>query len=181
MKNVKYLLLLLLAFLVIPFTVLAEGEEASREVKVYVFRGDGCPHCADAEEWFASIEDEYGDKFEVVDYETWYNEENAALMNQVAAARGEEPGGVPYIIIGNKSWFGFTDSYADEMLEEIKSLYETEVTERYDIMKLVAEGNTTGPGVEEKKSGNDVLSLIIILVVVSACAGGIYVARKNVK
>ena len=183
MKNVKYLLLLLVAVFVIPFTVLADEEEVtevSREVNVYVFRGDGCPHCADAEEWFQSIEEEYGSQFEVVDYETWYNEENAALMDQVAKARGEEPSGVPYIIIGNKSWFGFTDSYADEMLEEIKSLYETEVDERYDVMKLIENGNST-TGDKEEKSGNDVLGLIIILIIVAGCGFGIYKAREHTK
>ena len=72
------LLLVLLMILVAPFTVFAEEEakEESKEVKVYFFRGQGCSHCAEAEEWFKSIEEEMGDRFEIIDYETWYNEES---------------------------------------------------------------------------------------------------------
>ena len=62
MKKLKYLVILLIAALVIPFTVHADGEE-SKEVKVYFFRGEGCPHCVEAEEWFITIEEEYGSYF----------------------------------------------------------------------------------------------------------------------
>ena len=86
---------------------------------VYLFRGEGCPHCTDAENWLESIKEEYGKYFTVVDYETWYNEDNAEFMKKVAKSRGENVQGVPYIIIGNKSWNGFTESYEDEMLKEI--------------------------------------------------------------
>lgn len=179
MKNLKYLFVLLLAILVLPVMVYAEGEEVtssgdSKEVNIYLFRGEGCPHCQEAEEWFASIEEEYGSMFKVVDYETWYDEDNAALMKKVADARGEEANGVPYIIIGNKSWNGFAESYASEMLEEIKSEYEKDVKDRYDIMKLLPNGVKK----DEKKS-NDVLVLILILVVVGGVCFGVYKARNN--
>ena len=92
-------------------------------VVIYFFRGEGCPHCAEAEEWFDSIQNEYGNMFKVEDYETWYDEENADFMERVAKSRGETASGVPYIIIGDKSWMGFTESYENEMLEEIKTVY----------------------------------------------------------
>jgi thiol-disulfide isomerase/thioredoxin len=90
---------------------------------VYLFRGEGCPHCQEAEEWFESIEKEYGNMFIIKDYEVWYNDDNAKFMQDVATSRGEEVNGVPYIIIGDKSWKGFTNSYENEMLEEIKKVY----------------------------------------------------------
>lgn len=90
---------------------------------IYFFRGEGCPHCEEAEEWFDSIKEEYGTMFKVVDYETWYDEENADFMQRVAKSRDEEANGVPYIIIGDKSWLGFTERYEEEMLEEIKKVY----------------------------------------------------------
>ena len=175
MKSLRYLFILVIALLVIPFMVYAEGEETTAtnsEVKIYLFRGEGCPHCADAEKWFASIEEEYGSMFNVVDYETWYDEENKELMDKVAEARGEEASGVPYIIIGNKSWNGFTESYEEEMLAEIKAEYEKPVKDRYDIMKLI--GN-----VKKEKGSNDVLSLVIILIAVTGIVFGVYKARNN--
>ena len=93
------------------------------KVVIYFFRGEGCPHCEEAEEWFESIKSEYGNMFIIADYETWYDEENADFMKRVAESRDEEAMGVPYIIIGDKSWMGFTSVYENEMLEEIKNVY----------------------------------------------------------
>ena len=186
MKTIKYVLLLLVAVLMLPLAVYAEGEEEanlvaeqSKEVNIYFFRGEGCPHCEEAEQWFDSIEEEYGDLFEVVDYETWYNEENADLMQRVAEARGETAEGVPYIIIGNKSWSGFTESYESEMIAQIQSEYEVDVNDRYDALKGI-DGNNNNKK-EEKNTGSDVLALIIILVVVAGVCFGVYKARNTVK
>lgn len=175
MKKLKYLVILLIAALIIPFTVHAEGEE-SKEVKVYFFRGEGCSHCAEAEAWFQSIEEEYGSYFQIIDYETWYNRENSELMQRVAKARGEKAEGVPYIIIGNQSWNGFTESYGSEMIERIKSEFEKDVKDRYDIINLL-------PEIEKEKdsTGSDILALIIILVVFGGICFGVYKARKKTK
>ena len=189
MKTIKYLLVLLVAFLILPFAVFAEGEEEvtegdasliseqSKEVHVYLFRGEGCPHCQEAEEWFASIEEEYGNLFEVIDYETWYNSDNAALMKKVAEARGETAEGVPYIIIGNKSWAGFTEDYESEMIEQIKAEFEIDVDQRYDAIKGLDGGNQK----KEKSTGSDVFALVLILAVVGAICFGVHKARSAVK
>lgn len=189
MKRLSYLVVLLIALFVIPFGVFAEEtaedtttedavEEVSKEVPIYFFFGDGCSYCAAAEAWFEEIEDEYGSKFEVKGYETWYSQENSELMQAVAEARNETADGVPYIIIGDQSWAGFADEYKEEILSKIDTVYEQEVSERYDIMELVETGATNE---EEKSSGNDVLSLIVILVIVGAVGFGIYKARETVK
>ena len=178
MKKFK-LLLVLLAFL-FPVVVFADGEElisTNNEVKVYFFRGEGCSHCAEAEAWFESIEEEYGSLFEVVDYETWYDDENADLMQRVAKARGETADGVPYIIIGNKSWAGFAQDYTDEMIDQIKSEYETDPAERYDIIALLPEKEAK----KEKSAGSDVFALVLILAVAGGICYGVYKARKNTK
>ena len=189
MKKLSYLVVLLIALFVIPFGVFADEaadttateepvEEVSKEVPIYFFFGDGCSYCAAAEAWFAEIEGEYGSKFEVKGYETWYSQENADLMQKVAAARKETADGVPYIIIGDQSWAGFADEYKNEILDKIDTVYNQEVNARYDIMQLV---NTGATNEEEKSTGNDILSLIIILVVVGAAGFGIYKARETVK
>ena len=184
MKKIKYLLMILLVAVVMPFAVKAEdgAEETtstndSKEVSIYFFRGEGCPHCEEAEEWFKSIESEYGNMFEIVDYETWYNEDNAALMKEVAEKRNESADGVPYIIIGDKSWNGFDTSYEEEIISEIKTLYEQPVSDRPDAIKGVA-GKTD----KEKKSvGPDILALIVIIAVVGLGGFGIYKARNSSK
>lgn len=184
MKKIKYLFFILLSVLILPLGVFADEdedvvesvEEASNEVVVYFFRGEGCSHCAEAEAWFESIEEEYGDKFQIQDYETWYNEDNAKLMTQVAAARGEEDSatGVPYIIIGDQSWIGFDQAYSTEIISKIEEEYAKTPEERYNIMNHL---DSTAKE-EVKTESNDVLKLIVILVVGFGVGFGIYKARK---
>ena len=181
MKKLKLLFFVVIAFaLVLPFGVFAEGEETTasenKEVTLYFFRGEGCSHCAEFEAWLEEIEPEYGNLFEIKDYETWYNKENAELMTKVAETRGEEASGVPYIIIGNKSWNGFADEYKPEILAEIQELYEKKPEERYDIMKYV--------DLTPKKEGftaKDFISSAIIVLVAFLVVFGIVKARKNAK
>ena len=175
MKKLKLLLVALVAVLVFPVSVFAE--DANKEVNIYFFHGDGCPHCEDAQTWFDEIEEEYGDKFKVVNYEVWYNEQNNKLMNAVAEARGETADGVPYIVVGNQSWNGFDESYKETILEKIESEYAQAVEERYDVMNYV---DLEGVKTENNSStGRDVLILILILAIGGAVVGGTIYARKN--
>ena len=189
MKYIKYLVVLLAIFLVLPFGVFAEDENNTtsesettvsnddKKVNLYLFRGEGCPHCAEAEEWFDSIKGKYGDYFKVVDYEVWNDEDNAKLMKKVAKLRNEDVSGVPYIIIGDKSWNGFDESYEDEMIKQIKSVYSQDVSKRYDIMNYVNDSSSNSK--TKKSSSSDVLALIIILIVAGGAGYGIYYARKS--
>ena len=193
MKRLKYLVLLLITVLFVPFAVYATDEAAtttgeeqvttqeSKEVNLYFFRGEGCPHCEEAEEWFKSIEEEYGSYFNIVDYEVWNDENNAALMEKVAKARGEEAEGVPYIIVGDKSWSGFTSEYEQEILDQIQKVFAQDVSERYDIMKYVDSGTSQKNESSEKSGATDAIILLVILLVCGGAGFGIYQARKNTK
>lgn len=187
MRKFKFILILLTILLVIPFSVFAdegttgENNAASEEVKLYFFHGDGCGYCASASEWFTEIEAEYGSKFEVVKYEVWNDEQNSNLMQAVAEARNESADGVPYIVIGNQSWNGFSDEYKEEILQKIDSEYSQEPSARYDIMNHVdVSGNAV---VEAKDSGNstftDIIVVLAIVVVTAGITYGIIAARKS--
>ena len=196
MVKLKYLVILFAAVLLLPMTVFAVDEEVvaenpeatettgtedSKEVNLYFFRGEGCPHCEEAEQWFQSIEEEYGSYFKVVDYETWYNEDNAALMQKVAEARGETAEGVPYIIIGDKSWSGFTESYEQEILDQITSVYAQDVSARYDIMKYLDGSAPKKDAKDKDKGANDALVLILIILIAGGIGFGVNRARNTVK
>ena len=98
-------------------------------------------------------------------------------MEKVAKLRNEDVSGVPYIIIGDKSWNGFDESYEDEMIDQIKSVYSQDVSKRYDIMNYVNDSSSNSK--TKKSSSSDVLALIIILIVAGGAGYGIYYARKS--
>lgn len=182
MKRLKFILVVLTLFLIIPFGVFATEVEPrdvseSKEVNLYFFHGDGCPHCEDADAWFEEIEDEYGEYFNLVSYEVWYNEENSDLMAAVAEVRGETADGVPYIVIGNQSWSGFSDDYKEDILSKIKSEYDQDPSERYDVMNFVDLVGTSEK--EESTTARDVLILLVLVGVVGAVVAGVVIARNK--
>lgn len=194
MKKIKLFLAIIMCLFAMPLAVLAdegsddnvevtsgetEVQEEDNRVKIYFFRGEGCPYCADAEEFFNSIEEEYGQYYKILDYETWYNSDNAALLQKVGEARNEEISGVPYILIGDKSWSGYDDSFADDIKDTIKSEYEKAVADRYDIANYVDFTNAASSVTEAAKKSNDAMVLIIILLAVAGITYGVVAARKK--
>lgn len=185
MKSIKYLVLLLALVFMLPMVAFAEGEEGEltteeqdNRVIVYFFHGDGCPHCEEARTFFNSIQEEYGYKFRLVEYEVWNDANNAALMDAVSESRGDNATGVPYILCGDKSWVGYSETtMASEITAQIDMMYEIPVEERLDpVAGVVVE---TKEETEEGITGKDFVSLIIILVVAGGIGFGIFKARKT--
>lgn len=114
---------------------------AKEEVKVYLFYGEGCGYCARAKEFFNSIEEEYGDKFELVKYEVWSNQTNANLMQDTAKVFGFNAKGVPFIVIGDEYFDGYSEEYNEGIINAIEENYNSE--ERYDVMDHLGETNST--------------------------------------
>ena len=185
MKKLKVFLLLIIGVFILPLFVNAEVkpdkaiDEESSEVRVYIFRGEGCPHCEEAIEWFNSIENDYGSKFQLVSYEVWNNNDNSSFMQKVAKVRGEEPSGVPYILVGDKTWYGFDESYKSEILEEIDTEYKQYVKYRYDILEYVESGKAPKKSSESGVDTNSLITLVIVVVVIGGIAGGTYYVTKK--
>ena len=145
-------------------TDLSSYSESTEKVNVYIFRGNTCSHCFDAIAYFASIAKDYGKYFNLRTYETWTNKANASLMTQVSSVMGDNATGVPYIVIGDKSYSGFGSSMADEILDQIKTEYAS--TDKYDVMDHLDEAKA------KTKAKNDSTAVTIILVFI-VIAGGI--------
>ncbi len=122
MKKILSILVITLMFL--PNLVFAED----KKINVYIFHGNGCPHCQKAMEFFDSIEEEYGKYYNLVKYETWYSHRNNKLMKQVADEMNTDKTnlGVPYIIIGDKTFLGYTENYDEDIKKAIVDAYNDE-------------------------------------------------------
>lgn len=99
------------------------------KVNIYLFWGNGCPHCKEEFKFFDSIKEKYEDHYNLYTFETWYNEENEKLLYTFANAMGDEVTGVPYTIIGEKSFSGFKEQYKNEFINAI----EDQSKNRYDV------------------------------------------------
>lgn len=180
MKKIRLFLVLVLALLMVPFGVFADEDDKNevKPVNVYFFKGEGCGYCAAGLEWFDELDDKYDDMYELHEYETWYDEANANLMNAVADVRGETVSGVPYIVVGNQSWNGFDDNVGKEILAKIKEEYKAE--ERYDVMDYVDKSLLTGnQKAEDDSIADDIAVTVLLLVVVAGVGLGIFALRKS--
>ncbi len=114
-------------------------DESEKYITIYLFRGNNCPHCERAIEFFRTLNYPY---LKVVAYEIWNNGENFKLMSEVskeleiAVSRS-----VPLIIIGNDYYLrGYNNGRNEEIKAEIEKSYQN--TNYKDIVKKVLEDNS---------------------------------------
>ena len=115
MKNINKILIAFLIFFLTTINV-----NAKNNIKVYIFHGDGCPHCRDEIEFLDEIEDKYKN-VDIKKYEVWYDKDNQKLMKKVAKYLNVDADGVPFTVIGNDSFVGFSDISKNQIEETIKS------------------------------------------------------------
>ncbi len=115
----RFLFFFTFVLFLLPFAVKAE------EVNIYLFYGDGCPHCAALEEY---LNKEYkNDKdLNIYKYEVWFNKDNQKLWKKVQDITGKEAKGVPYFIIGDKLFQGYNETSSweetvDEAIKDVKT------------------------------------------------------------
>lgn len=89
-------------------------------VNIYLFYGKECPHCEKLMEYLDSINDKYGDKFNLYGFEVWHNSSNASLMKEFVSAKGDSSTGVPYYIIGEESFVGYNYTYDEKIVSAIE-------------------------------------------------------------
>lgn len=179
------LILILMVGVMLPTLAYAEGEDDKEEeetkeetetakeaVTVYMFRGETCPHCEEALEWFNSeeVQKEYGSHFKLETYEVWNDANNADLMGKVASFMGDDPdGGVPYILIGKHTVNGFDASNSDQLISWIEEEYAKDPADRYLALEEYEKAG---------KKDTTVRDVIIVISFVVIVAGIVFVTIK---
>ena len=137
MKKIIYVFTFL--FLLIPFSV-----SANEKVNIYLFYGDGCPHCSALEEY---LDEEYStDKdVKVYKYEVWNDSNNQTLWQKVADVTGEEAKGVPYFVIGKEVLQGYSasDAWESKVDKAIEKAKKTNYNDNVGITLGVVQGKIT--------------------------------------
>lgn len=194
MKKILFLLVMLVG---LPLSVYAdtyntldfEGTLAEEEIEkkydtykpkddaitIYMFRGKGCGYCRAFLEFMNSITDEYGKYFKLETYEVWYDTDNAELLGEVATYLGEDGDGVPFIIIGDKVFGGYSAEWNDSIKDAITTLYNTKESKRYDVFKEM-KNHPKGKGINFSVDSNVVWNFVFILL-----ATGIIISYNHLK
>lgn len=144
---------------------LGDYDDNEEKPAIYLFRGKGCSHCYEFLEYASSdLVKEKGNKFRMVTYEVWNNEANAELMQKVSDYFKDDASGVPYIVIGDKTFNGYSNSMNKEIEEAIDKLNESE--EKFDVLTKI--DMKSSPKKEKKSKQNNTFTIVFMLFAVAA-------------
>ena len=147
-------------------------KEDNKQAIIYMFRGDGCSYCRKFLTFLNSISKEYGKYFKLVSFEVWHDAKNLSLKNKVAKFIEKESNGVPYIIIGDKVFGGYSEEYDEDIKAAIMAQYKDN---SYDVMKELDK--------QLNGSNNSMDTFAVIFwnafVVIAATVSIIIVSNKN--
>lgn len=203
----KFLLVLMLFLVLMPMSVFAKDEkivkenykflnfeqvleqeeiklefsdykETEEQITIYLFRGKGCAYCKKFLNYLNSITEEYGKYFKLESYEVWYDHDNSKLLEEVSDFLEQSAQGVPYIVIGDKVFAGYTEQYNNSIISAITEQYNSE--EKYDVFDEMAKAYD-----EEHKTDYSQTILIIvcnfIFILIATSLIIVYIDNKNMK
>ncbi len=101
--------------------IAAQENLNKKEVNIYFFYGQGCPHCAKEKAYLEQIQDQYLDQLHIYEFEIYYHQENVELFQKVAYRLDVNASGVPFLIIGEDYIIGYggDDSTGKEISKKI--------------------------------------------------------------
>lgn len=129
-KIIKFILFLLL---IIPTSTLALSKDYNdyvgkyynikndEKVNIYLFYSKICPHCQKEEKYFETLKEKYQDKINIYTYEVTENKTNNEIMKSLKKELKENSQGVPFTIIGSKTFLGYDESLNKRIENTIES------------------------------------------------------------
>lgn len=138
MKKIAKLIFIIISIIFISTNVNAKETD---NLTLYVFKGDGCPHCKAEMDYLDTIKDKYTN-LEIKEYEVWYDDDNASLLTKVESYFNIKRSGVPTTIIGNTVIQGYqNESSTGKKIERAINFYEE--NDYKDIVKEIKDGIAT--------------------------------------
>lgn len=138
MKKIAKLIFIIISIIFISTNVNAKETD---NLTLYVFKGDGCPHCKAEIDYLDTIKDKYTN-LEIKEYEVWYDDDNASLLTKVESYFNIKRSGVPTTIIGNTVIQGYqNESSTGKKIERAINFYEE--NDYKDIVKEIKDGTAT--------------------------------------
>lgn len=115
----KILILFLALFIFIPFV-------NAKEVTIYLFHSETCPHCKKEREFLSTLEDVNIEEYEIGTY--------SKLLTKVRNNLNIDSSGVPLTIIGSDYKVGFSDDIKEEILDMIDAYSDTDYCDSVDLI-----------------------------------------------
>lgn len=105
----KWIIVFLMFCLLVPECI------KGKVVNLYLFYGDGCPHCEKEKKFLNKYLEKESD-VKLYTYEVWFDEENASKLEEVQKITKKKSNSIPYLIIGNNVISGFMEDYTEDSI-----------------------------------------------------------------
>lgn len=90
----------------------------SKKVTIYFFHSEVCHHCINENKYLDMLEKKYKNKINIVRIQVYNDEKNHDLMEKVKK-RFDVGNGVPFTVIGDKYFLGFSTTTEDQIKQTI--------------------------------------------------------------
>ena len=111
----------------------------SNKSNIYIFWGDGCPHCKALAKFISKLPAETKNKVNIYSFEVWGDKDNKTLMRNFGKFLGQDVRGVPFMVIGDKIFDGYSsgDTKTDQqILDAINTIIKNQgSTDQYKLYK----------------------------------------------
>lgn len=146
--------------------ILPVNAKENEMIKLYLFYGDGCPHCAAEKEYLAEVKEKYKN-VEFVYYEVWKDIDNQQLFEKVRDELEITRTGVPLTVIGETPIIGYSESVNSKIDRAIEFYSENEYTDVVSKIKdgtYVKEDNDVNEFLEEEEKTDEESTVEIPLI-----------------
>lgn len=96
---------------------------SKEKINIYLFYGEGCPHCEELKNYLNSLDNKEKSYFDIYTFEVWNNSTNQQFMKDSVKSLNKEVSGVPFLIIGNKTFEGYSESMNAKIEKAIETEY----------------------------------------------------------
>lgn len=134
------------------------SSKAQNTVDIYLFWGDGCPHCAKAKPFLQQL-DESSDNVNLHMYEVYHNSVNQKLLQDVTSYLGVKSSGVPVTIVGDEAFIGYSGDSSGLPIKD--RVNECLASGCQDTVKDVISGKTVQKTVNTQNSQSSTVDLPI--------------------
>lgn len=114
-------------------------EENDKQVPIYFFMKTDCEYCHDFLNYINSLLPEYSNLFKLRSYDVNDNDDNYKIYKSVAKEFNESVDQVPYIVIGQSTFYGYKEEFNEKILLSIKGEYNSK--EKYNVIEKIDKDN----------------------------------------
>ena len=111
----------------------------SNKPNIYIFWGDGCPHCKALAKFMSKLPAETKNKVNIYSFEVWGDKDNKTFMKNFGKFLDQDVRGVPFMVIGDKIFDGYSsgDTKTDQqILDAINTIIKNQgSTDQYKLYK----------------------------------------------